>query len=88
MTNIFIPHEMAQPNGKVLAEPLGCRTNGKARAGLDTYTTDKGIYGTGTYALAYYQRAHEVSCINHLLLKCVVDFSYRTHTILNLHVRF
>ncbi|KAG8778713.1 hypothetical protein FRC12_024854 [Ceratobasidium sp. 428] len=34
---------------------MGITTNGKARAGSDTYTKNKGIYGAGTYVKAWHQ---------------------------------
>ncbi|KAG9125669.1 hypothetical protein FRC07_006685 [Ceratobasidium sp. 392] len=57
-TNDFISYEMATEEGTKVLKPMGIATNGKARAGPDTYTTTKGIYGAGTYVKAWHQRGH------------------------------
>ncbi|KAG8780388.1 hypothetical protein FRC12_023096 [Ceratobasidium sp. 428] len=46
---------MATHEGAKVLKPMGITTNGKARAGLDTYTTNKGIYGAGTYVKAWHK---------------------------------
>lgn len=55
-----------EPGMKTTAkEPTGASANGKARGGADTYTRDRGIFGTATYSLAWYQQKHEVCVALH-----------------------
>ncbi|KAG8722294.1 hypothetical protein FRC08_004530 [Ceratobasidium sp. 394] len=59
ITNSFISYEMATHEGTKVIKRMGVSTNGKARAGPDTYTTNKGLYGAGTYVKCWHQRGHE-----------------------------
>lgn len=58
----FMTHELAPRKGRDgKVKVVGSSSNGKARGGVDTYTTDRGVFGTATYAVAWHQQAHEVS---------------------------
>ena len=62
-----------EPGMKATAkEPTGASANGKARGGV--YTTDHGIFGTSTFALAWHQQKQEVHTVLTKLSNPVITY--------------
>lgn len=74
-------YELALGTKHSSARPTGSSSNGKSRGGPQTYTTDQGIYGTATYALAWHQLKHEVNIVQRcVLLSEIANIVHIQHT--------